>query len=403
MESFFGRLQGYLKQRYDGRYLAVILCELIREDPKVAAVVFPDLTGTAIEALAEGRAFPTIEERLSTGRRADLAIRSQDRIVALAEIKVEDGGKKGNAAQLEDYAKVCADDTRIVFAFLSKHDFSADELAELDRWKRGAKCRRLRIYELADRLRAYRQKAFSSRRAGSQGARLIDLVLDYLKERQMVGYEAIKLDNKTLTNLVRSLLPLPHHHGMGRLRTTDRVEMIPIAIGLLIGNISFLGSAFRSRNRHLCSTRLGANVSVEPGFDEEVRARGKNVDLGELVEKHCWGGSLIVSASGILQSKQGSGSAVIELYYAVALDTQRGKAEPYVGAAIWGDMFRGGGDDEERWSEERMSLAADEATARDTLRRRLDAQIKVARKYAKPGSHRAANALLDAIDTSGLR
>jgi len=96
-KSFFSRFKDKLNMDYGGRYFALLLREIIKEEPSVNSAVFPSLNKSdqnKIRTSGEIHVeypFPGFNGRK---RRADLAILIDGKIEALLEVKYEDEKNK---------------------------------------------------------------------------------------------------------------------------------------------------------------------------------------------------------------------------------------------------------------------------------------------------------------------
>jgi hypothetical protein len=124
MSRFFSDIQGYFKATYSGRYLALILAELFRQDHDAftrilneAGINYKHRRGDS--AVANRWLFPIMAQ----WRFADIAvINAAGDPIVLIEIKDADIRNEGNAAQLDDYLEFIGEkkNKNVKFLFLSR-------------------------------------------------------------------------------------------------------------------------------------------------------------------------------------------------------------------------------------------------------------------------------------------
>lgn len=123
-KRFFWRIQNSFKASYGGRYVAVILAELLRAEPGIADFVFG--TKGLASCLRKGDCIIDLEYSFLgkyRKRRADLAIVERDdplKALALLEIKYDDHRNQKNEDQFKDYLEVSSA-RGCKFAILSKY------------------------------------------------------------------------------------------------------------------------------------------------------------------------------------------------------------------------------------------------------------------------------------------
>lgn len=123
--SFFTHIRAKLRERsgedLGGRYLAIILEQVIGEDPAVLRALFPKMSDKQAEgcrARVEW-SFKDIEEQ---NRFADLSVFHGSALVGMVEIKENDHRSKGNRDQLARYRQYMRKRRRpIHFSYVTKH------------------------------------------------------------------------------------------------------------------------------------------------------------------------------------------------------------------------------------------------------------------------------------------
>lgn len=124
MKSFFTRFKNKFETDFGGRYLAIVLREVIIDDHKILKILFPKLDLKIIkgENLEE---IIRIEYQFNSAirkkkRRADLAVIVNKNPLALLEIKYRDEKEDHNEAQLEDYIAYIKN-KNISFTYLTQY------------------------------------------------------------------------------------------------------------------------------------------------------------------------------------------------------------------------------------------------------------------------------------------
>lgn len=198
-QSFFSKLKNKFKADYGGRYMAIVLGEIIRQSPEIADLIWETKLG-----LKKVKDFTVPEEwRFPNKRRADLAILDSKHVpLALLEVKYEDHKASKTVAQIDDYLKYCDKKPQIPFLYLTRHLLP----------KKDSKIAKqhLTYTQLLRKLDKMKDKS-----------PVVIMLYDYLKDEG--GYMFEEVDNTNLQLLIVKSTAFPHAAGFGRLNTRDRI------------------------------------------------------------------------------------------------------------------------------------------------------------------------------------
>lgn len=266
MTGFFRNIRGYFKSKYSGRYLALILRELARKEPKSFAAILVHAARKAnsqallkVATLVRQNTLEADSEVRFQGRDqnrwADLALRHDGRVVLLFEVKEDDWKNERNLNQTKDYLSVVSS-KRVPFVHLSR--FAPD-----------ARDREL-IRKQSDRHPVvsirYRDVYAALERIDRPVAQM---VREYLEDIAVANYQKIDLarDARSLAFLLVKMLGFPHKHGKRRLESERAVSELPGILRIIFGNLQFLGDVLKECNGATIRTRFSMNFRPYPELD----------------------------------------------------------------------------------------------------------------------------------------
>jgi hypothetical protein len=297
MSSIFGRIKRKLRQDFGGRYLGIILEQVIQDAPKFARVTFPNLPQSVTAKLRDGRASLSTEVeflgRFNRRRRADLAICEGGDILALAEIKYEDHLSAENYAQIEDYLWFVNSNSEVFFTYLTQHAPPEDDRLLIEM----AASPRIKHLYFRDIHRA--GKAFNET--------AVKWLIEFLEEEHVVYQEDLGGDAEQLIKLlmVRGL-NLPHKTKLGRLRTRSNLIGSVDLLQTLTGNLVALSDWFYEQFREHFGNRFTPNFAFEPTF--RISVVKKELHQSSKLTSSLWpdaktGGDFWVEGSGRIKTK----------------------------------------------------------------------------------------------------
>lgn len=321
MASFFSRIQSQFDTTHGGRYVAMILGELILEDKNTARVLFDD------GRIAKCTADPEWSFVAQNGnmRRADLAIFSggkhsdQDfaKPTGLVEIKYDDHKNANNSAQADDYLAYCAREN-VRFLLLTQHVPPPGEIQKV----RDAGHRFMLFSDFATDL---------EKCANVQG--LAKLFIDYVKDKGLMMDE---IDPTVLTKLLKRMFNPYQNEGRSQ-NNADMIMRIPEAFKSLMSNINIIGQEV---SRQLGITRSAAiDFRLSPWYRLSKKKVGIFSDSMpeegiELERKERTGGIMYAYATRRLHGS--STDPWLSLQYGYELDIGKGADEftPYLYAMM---------------------------------------------------------------------
>lgn len=312
MTGFFYDIRGQLQTKYSGRYLALLLREIARHEPK---------TFLSILKLAKKHSAPWRElckkvarlqlavecevtfDGASGRRRADLALLDEDKPVLFVEVKEDDIKNPGNSGQLKDYLVQARGG--IPFIHLSRFALDLDDREAMERVNAkhsvAASVRYRDIYTiLPDRP-------------------LANMLREYLEDISVGTYVPIRREeDRPAAFLLTQMLGFPHAQGLGRLHAHDSVAALPKLLQRMFDNLEFVAEWLRQENLHLFGQRFTRKLLVEPEYDliAVARAIGKDQEkdgsrVGKLPGKrgqHVQSGHVLFYAVGRIRPPARAGS-----------------------------------------------------------------------------------------------
>ena len=219
---FFSKIKSLLKHDYGGRYLALVLKEIIEEDNSITNQIWRE--GKKIKKdsfyVQTEWSFP------DRPRIADLAVISKidGRALALAEIKYEDEKKDDNKYQLNDYLDYCCNNN-INFTYLTKNLPPVSDLKIVNN-------NYLSYASLVHRIERKKNTSYFSK-----------LLCEFIREEGYVFQK--KIDKDALLLLMVNSLSFPNRHGLGKLNTLKRITKdVPRTFETILNNTSVIGTMF---------------------------------------------------------------------------------------------------------------------------------------------------------------
>ena len=257
MTGFFTNIQSKFRDgSYAGRYLAVILAELANStEQKEKESFFKIIRAAGVPIEYQPSLIVTTEKHfpgMKQNRRADLAIVQGSKIIALIEIKDEDGKQKPNDAQLRDYVAFLKrkHQFRPWLVFISKYPPRREDHSELIRG--GAFVKQIRYSAIHKAL-------------GDSDLPLSCMIRDYLEEKGVTYRELNPDDANALGYLAqRSLGGLDRKKGLlppAKTRVLGAATIVDILLKDALAVFERLYSA------KLFTHTGRAYISVNPSYD----------------------------------------------------------------------------------------------------------------------------------------
>ncbi len=303
-QSFFSRFKSALSQDYGGRYFAVVLREVILENPKVfLKALFP----AANQYRNSNKIAVHLEFQFSTNenirKRADLAVEINGKIVGLIEIKYEDHKSTGNPAQWSEYLAYCKRH-RCHFAYVTQHSPMNEIVAGVEKFERGKVLFYRNLHE-----------HIKNKNIGPVGI----LFKNYLEEDFMI-YNDCFLRSQALHLVLRSIWPR-HAHGFGRQMRKSNTQDAGSFLTQLLMNMRVLSDEMYSDVGEFFGNSPQVDFHVEPTFNipKLRKALGeKDADYDCLQRGIKSGGYFVISAQA--KFKDVTPYLYMNLYLTLELD-----------------------------------------------------------------------------------
>lgn len=256
---FFSHIKSYFKEKYSGRYLSILLAELVRLDPRAMLSIVQhsklDLSKEFCSALRSGLVEVVLEWRFpETGRRADLVFCLDHVPILIVEIKDEDG-RKSNAEQLRDYVAFLRSNPVELgwcsFLFLSRYMPHDDDAREL-----------LRAEELGLPVASMLHGKLHTLLGGAR-SEVGRMLREYLEDTGVTYREIdLKRERPALTYLTTKMLGISYLKGHGRTVSAPTIAALPELMNLLFGNAGVLGDWIHQNNRKSFNQRFHRHFGV---------------------------------------------------------------------------------------------------------------------------------------------
>ncbi len=324
VKSFFSRLKKQMNTDLGGRYMEIILQEILFEDIAYIRAFFP---GIDVTHYPNKNAFEVkIEDVFHKRRRADLTVSYEGKLIACMEIKYEDFPLEDQIDDYVDFAKKRG----IAFTYLTQYRPKVEHMKIIAR-ARTSSIVHLLYSDVYLNLQKMQQKKYSH---------VVELFLKFIKENVMIyNSDFIQNNEDTLKTLVIRGLHLKHANGFGRRVKEDNLLNIPQAWTVLLGNCQTLGDRFRNDFPSLFNKRPSVNFVFDPYFNRKLLAK----DIGAEIDDHIYlnrerktGGYFSVWAQGKLRSSNPNHWCGISLGYSFCVDVEEGTFTKYFFATVSG-------------------------------------------------------------------
>lgn len=269
-ESFFTRFKKTLKANYDGRYLAVILQEVITDEPRLISILFPTIKVSSKDIIQI-----KIESHFVKHRRADMDIRINGKEAGLLEIKYND---KALVGQLEAYIKYCKKN-ELNFSYLTLNPLDLNEKKIIDLDKNGS-------FKINHILYNTLYKKIKEKKLDKNP--VVNLFCKFLEENFMIYDQSyINKNEDVLIFIMLKTLFVKHAHGFGRKVSEKNINGVPDFWSRLIGNIRVLGDRFYDDFGEFFSIRPSINYNFQPEFNisNTLRELKNNKNSEDCIER----------------------------------------------------------------------------------------------------------------------
>lgn len=354
MTGFFRDIRGYFQSKYSGRYLALILRELARKEPKSFAEILAHAARKGHSQALLKVARQVRQNKLEADsevqfqgrdqdRWADLAFRHQGKIVLLFEVKEFDWKNERNVKQTEDYLAVVSSED-VPFVHLSRFAPDAPDRELIQKQsERGHPVISIRyrdVYAALERI----------------DRPVAQMVRDYLEDIGVANYRKIDLAPRaarSMAFLLVKMLGFPHAHGKKRLESERAVSELPGILQTVFGNLQFLGDVLKERNEATIRTRFTMNFRPYPELDlprlAKVLAKEQPDDVDFLpgvYGRFVKSGHVSFSAIGKIHSPPKAKQKLRKddfLYVQIGYDFEiaTGKDEKLIRPYVWAGFFAG--------------------------------------------------------------
>jgi hypothetical protein len=321
--NIFSRIKGQLNQDFGGRYLGVLLEQVIFDAPKFAKVLFPVIPREVLKSLKNGTATAIAEfEFLGKGgkrRRADLAIVSDKRIIALVEIKYEDHKAPKNFAQIKDYLFNANGAGKPYFTYLTQHAPPKTDMLLIETARK--KSNRIRHLYFRDLHREGR--SFTDP--------VVRWLCDFLGEEHLVFRGEFK-DNAliALKLLLTRGFHVKHAHGLGRKLSSFSNTMTAVELfSGFLGNAMALADWFHELSRDHFGNRFVPKFAFDPEFKmkslKQTVAKNQAEETIFLERKAREGGEFWIQATGTVKGGAGGNWLYVSIgyWFTVSLTTKK--------------------------------------------------------------------------------
>lgn len=261
MESFLGSIQGYFRQQYGGRYLGLVLQEMIQRDPSIGAIL---LGGTKQNVTSEREV--SYIAKGGNKRFADLVLYAQrgtaSETAVAVEIKFDDQMAPRNHMQLRDYAIAVQAATKVNGRPLSKLVVLTKSPLDVEESR------------LISKLGITKAEIVTFTQFGEKLAKLRTplsaLLVSFFHDKGLIVTEV----NPELLKALMVLLFLPHRSKHGRLQKGDSVTSgVPDTLKSLMSNLQIVANdvlaKYRNGNRRMTVSFSPIQHFAAGGTDQE--------------------------------------------------------------------------------------------------------------------------------------
>lgn len=329
MKNFFSRFKEHLKDDYGGRYLEVILSEVIKEDISLLKILFPALDKNILKSknieICIEDIFPS---KLRNHRRADLAVKIKGKHIALLEIKYEDEAQE---KQISDYINY-SEKNHLCFTYLTQYHPSKKDLDVIERKKNGQYIHMLYV-DIYNQIK----------KRGNSNKPVTSLLIDFMKENFMIYSE--KIDENALLLLLIKGLYVKHSHGFGRKVSENNIKTIPELWDTLIDNVRILGDRIYNDFPNYFNNRFSIDFAFDPEFDlnllkKDIDGSIKDGDSRDRLEKNRkTGGWFWICSAGKIKQANKDDSLYLSIGYSFYLDLQKRQLSKYLFGSVSGRGF----------------------------------------------------------------
>jgi len=329
MKSFFSRFKERLDGDHWGRYLEVILSEVIREDKSILKILFPTLDEDIIKSknieIAIEDTFPS---QVRTHRRADLVVKLNGKHKALLEIKYDDEALE---MQISDYINY-AEKNQLCFTYLTQYIPPKEDLDSIAA-KNNSKYSHLLYATLYKKIKY-----------GKINKPLTNLLINFMEEQFMIYNE--ELNEDALQLLLIKGLRVRHAAGFRRKVSENNINSIPGLWDALIDNVMVLGDRLCNDFPNYFNNRFSVDFAFDPEFD--LKKLKKDVDKGvkngddydQLNRDRKTGGWFWISAAGKFRQANKSDSLYLLIGYEFYLDLEKKQVCKYLYCCVYGRGFK---------------------------------------------------------------
>lgn len=329
MKSFFSRFKEHLDGDYGGRYLEVILSEVIREDLTILNILFPTLGTDVIKSknieIAIEDTFPS---KVRSHRRADLVVKLNGKHKALLEIKYDDEALE---MQISDYISY-AEKNQLCFTYLTQYIPPKEDLDTITA-KNNSKYSHLLYATLYKKIKKY----------GKINKPLTSLLINFMEEQFMIYNE--ELNEDALALLLIKGLRVKHASGFGKKVSEDNVKSIPGLWDTLIDNVMVLGDRLYNDFPNYFNNRFSVDFSFDPEFNlkslkKEIDASIKNGDDYSVLNRdRKTGGWFWIIAAGKIKQTNKDDFLYLGIGYSFYLDLEKKRLSKHLCCSVFGRGF----------------------------------------------------------------
>lgn len=326
MQSFFSRFKNNLDQNYGGRYIEVILKEVLIENPPIARILFPKIK---IEILRDKSNLEIEVESLFKSKRrnhrkADLALKYCGKHIALLEIKCLDHPLE---YQIDDYIKY-AKDNDLHFTYLTQYYPEKEDVIKI------TKANQTHLL-FSDLLKQMIKCKYDN-------DPIAKLFRDFLEENFMRYIEKFdkKYENALILLMIKGLY-VKHDAGFKRKVSLDNIMAIPNLWNAMFNNVLVLGDRLYNDYNEFFNNRFSVNFGFDPEFklkalEKSVKVKTLNAESDYMDQRHKIGGDLFVTARGKIKQKSSDDFLYISLGYSFYLDLSKQTLHKYLFNGIYG-------------------------------------------------------------------
>lgn len=232
-KSFFSRFKGKLKDDcgdLGGRYLGFLLTEVVKEEPKILKILFPNLKETITKKDISKGIYEIDTEGSFDGkeqkRRTDFYVKRKGEYTYIAQLEIKwDDQSLEN--QINDYIRYAQKHKDTSFTYLTKRRLNDADVKKIKKAEQN-------YLSCADLF-----KKISSLNTTNM---VVNLFIKFLEENIMSYKE--QLNKQALLRIMKSSIGWKHQDYLGKNTTYSMIEDIPDAWAVLLKNIGSIGEHF---------------------------------------------------------------------------------------------------------------------------------------------------------------